>query len=192
GRIPMGSEVNSSINPMFKVSAVGAFKQQPGCPQHAIDGLGAQRVETLCGGECYNPGDERYLIDRIEVVRIRPQRKANEDVGELIEDPWRTFDCKDDPAGCSVQFTDEGFLTGGREAIYYARAIQETTAMINADNVRCEYDEEGLCIAVDPCYGDYRTDTSDDCLAPEQQRAWSSPIFVAPETSTLNVPEETL
>ena len=192
GQVPMGSEVSSPVNPTFKVSAVGAFKQKPGCPQYAIDGLGATRVETLCGGECYNPGDERYRIDRIEVVRIRPQLAASEDVGDLIEDPWRTFSCKGDPAGCSVEFTDEGFLTGDREAVYYARAIQETTAMINADNVRCEYDEDGICIEVDPCYGDYRTDTNDDCLAPEQQRAWSSPIFVAPEKRSKDLPEDTL
>jgi hypothetical protein len=180
-RVPMGSEVSSAINPSFKVSAVGAFKQKPGCPQHAIDGLGAQRVQSLCGGECYNPGDERYRLDRIEIVRIRSQLTADEDVGELIEDPWRSFSCDGDPSGCSVEFSDDEFTGTGREAIYYARAIQETTAMINADNVRCEYDENGLCIKVEPCYGDYRTDSDDDCLAPEQQRAWSSPIFVTPQ-----------
>ncbi len=51
--------------------------------------------------------------------------------------------------------------------------------MINVDNVRCTYDEKGNCVAVNPCYGDYRTADDDECLAPAQQRAWSSPIFVA-------------
>ena len=180
-KIPMGSEVSSSVDPEFRVSAVGAFKQTPGCPEHALNGLGSERLETLCGGECYNPSDERHLIDRIEVIRIRPQIQQNEEVGQLIEDPWRTFECSDDAAGCTVEFADPDFVSGGREAIYYARAVQESTGMINADNVRCEYDENGVCVQVNPCFGDYRTDADDDCLAPAQQRAWSSPIFVSPE-----------
>ncbi len=63
--------------------------------------------------------------------------------------------------------------------------FQEATAMINADNVRCEYDENGECIKVNPCYGDYRTSLDDDCLAPANQRAWSSPIFVGYEAAAL-------
>lgn len=179
GKAPMGSELASSDNPRFRVSALGAFKQKPGCPDHAARGLGAERVQSLCGGECYNPSDERHLIERIEVVRIRPQLESSEDVGQLIEDPWKSFSCDASPEGCQVEFSDEEFVAGAREAVYYVRAIQETTTMINADNVRCEYDENGSCVTVNPCYGDYRTDSEEDCLAPARQRAWSSPIFVA-------------
>ena len=180
GKHPMGSEVSIVGNPRFRVSAIGAFRQQPGCPDYASRGLGAERVQSLCGGECYHPGDERLRMDRIEIVRIRPQLVAGEPVDQLIEDPWRTFNCDPDALQCTVEFEDEDFSDGQREVIYYARAIQETTAMINADNVRCEYDDAGVCVEVNPCYGDFRTPTDDDCLAPAQQRAWSSPIFVAP------------
>jgi hypothetical protein len=176
--VPMGSEVSSAVSPRFRVSALGAFKQKPGCPDYALRGLGRERLQSLCGGECYNPADERHRIDRIEVVRIRPQISSDEAVDELTEDPWRSFECNDDPAGCQVQFTDEEFTASGREALYYVRAIQQPTPMINAANLRCEYDEKGECITVNPCYGDYRTPQDEDCLAPAQQRAWSSPIFV--------------
>lgn len=174
----MGSETISADTPHFRVSAVGDFKQNPGCPAHALKGLGRERLERLCGGECYNPTEDRHRIDRIEVVRIRPQVTTGEPVGQLIEDPWKTFSCQDDPLGCSIEFLDEDFVRDERETIYYARAIQEPTPMINADNLRCEYSEQGECIAVNPCYGDYRTPAEDDCLAPAEQRAWSSPIYI--------------
>ena len=189
---PMGSEVSSASNPRFRVSAVGAFKQQAGCPDFALRALGQERLELLCGGECYNPGDERHRIDRIEVVRIRPQVYENEPLDNLVEDPWRTFECGDDPMGCELEFEDADFANSAREAVYYVRAVQEATPMINADNVRCAYDDNGQCISVDPCFGDYRTPNEDDCLAPAQQRAWSSPIFVAHTPATaLNSKEET-
>ena len=127
------------------------------------------------------PGEERRLITRIEVIRIRPQSRAGESVDELIEDPWKSFECDPDPAGCVVRFHDPEFADAGRESVYYVRAVQEPTPVINADNLRCERDESGACTEVRPCYGEeYKLAGSETCAVPSEERAWSSPIFVMP------------
>ena len=178
GSHPMGSEVALGENPRFRVTAVGSFKQLPGCPASIVDSLQRRRLEKMGAGECYHPSDERYLIERIEIIRIRPQLDENEPVTDLIEDPWRVFDCEPSEAGCSVDFTDTDFVEGGREAIYYARALEESTPTINGQNLRASFDATGNVISTSPCRGDYRTDLADDCLANLSQRAWSSPIFI--------------
>jgi hypothetical protein len=176
--LPMGSETNMGNTPMFEVRAVGSFEQLPGCPAHSLSALDSERLHHLCRDECYNPSDRRKLVSRIEVVRIRPQIRPDEPVAPLVEDPWRVFECEPDPEGCSVRFEDPDFVAAGRDALYYARAIQEPTLAVNADNLRCERDASGNCLEVRPCYGDYRTDYGDDCTAYAEERAWSSPIFV--------------
>lgn len=176
--VPMGSIVSSHETPRFRVSAAGAFKQLPGCPQNVQHSMGLERLQNLCRGECYNPSDERKLITRIEVVRIQPQEVPGEDINDLIQDPWRSFDCPASAEGCSIEFEDPQFVTGKRETRYYVRAIQEPSAAVNAGGLRCEYNPQGECIAVDPCFGDARTPASDDCLAPNEERAWSSPIYL--------------
>ncbi len=183
GEAPMGSEVALSAAPTFRVRAAGSFKQKPGCPESSVNGLSPARLERLCRGECYNPSDERHRITRIEVVRIRPQQQKGEPVGPLIEDPWRRFDCPANPDGCTVEFSDPDFTVVSREAIYYVRAIQEPTPAVNAGGVRCEYNAAGDCVKVNICYGDYRTPYNDDCLSPNEERAWSSPIYVTPPRS---------
>jgi hypothetical protein len=180
GPLPMGAELALAEAPRFRVRAVGALAQEPGCPADAVHALGPERLERLCLGECHHPGDRRRAVMRIEVVRIRPQIRRGEPIGELVEDPWRRFACAPDPAGCVVEFEDPEFVAGGREHVYYVRAVQEATPAVNAGALRCEYGADGECVRPDPCYADWRTPANDDCLAPSEERAWSSPIFLAP------------
>lgn len=179
---PMGSALEIRGTPRFRVRAVGAFEQLPGCPEHSVHALSRDKLEHLCGGECNNPSDRRKPIERIEVVRIRPQQSPGEAVGDLIEDPWRSFACKGDEAGCQVEFEDPDF-GGGREHIYYVRAVEKPTPTVNAAGLGCEVDDQGQCLRVAPCHGDSRTPLADDCLAPAAERAWSSPIYVRPARS---------
>src|ERR1043166_8157865 len=178
---PMGSEVTVDGVPHFRVRAVGDFEQKPGCPEHSVNALTPEKIEHICRGECYNPSDKRKLIDRIEVIRILPQNAPGEDVKDLIQDPWLKFNCSGDPNGCQEEFTDTDPVRNAREAIYYVRAIEKAVPTINAGGLRCEYNDKHECVSVKPCYGDLRTGLGDDCKAPAEQRAWSSPIYVEPK-----------
>jgi hypothetical protein len=175
---PMGSSGRQSHDPEFEVRAVGAFVQKPGCPEESHTGLDPERLQRLCRGECYHPSDRRHAIRAIEVVRIRPQREPGEGVAPLIEDPWRRFECPDDEAGCRVRFSDPEFAASGRSAVYYVRALQESSPAVNGANLRTQFDTEGRAVRTRPCFGNYRTPPGDDCLSPVAERAWSSPIYV--------------
>jgi hypothetical protein len=177
GAIPMGSTTEQATLPRFRVRAAGSFEQQPGCPDHAVDALGEDRIAAICQGECYHPGDARRPITRIEVVRIRPQVRADEPLDGLVEDPWRTFPCPADGQGCVVEFADTDFENAARDTVYYVRAIEAPDQLIHGQNpLRCQYDEAGNCIEIDPCGGNAPYD--DDCLGEAEPRAWSSPIYV--------------
>ena len=178
GRQPMGTVVTQSTIPEFEVNALGAFEQKDGCQADSHRALSQDRLERLCGAQCYFPGDRRKRIDRIEVVRIQPQVNAFEEVGSLIEDPWRVLPCEDQGNGCTVRFSDPEYRSAGRDALYYVRALQAATPTVNGENLRCEYDEAGQCISVSPCSVNDATAYDDDCLADVEERAWSSPIFV--------------
>ena len=135
------------------------------------------RIDAICRGECYNPGDARRPITRIEVVRIRPQISEDEPVDGLVEDPWRSFPCPADGTGCVVEFADSEFPKAGRDTVYYARAIEASDQLIHGSNpLGCTFDESGRCVEVAPCGN--LTDASDDCLSEAEPRAWSSPIYV--------------
>ena len=178
GPVPMGSEVELDVSPQFEVRAAGAFVQKPGCPDATGSALSPDRLAALCAGECDHPSDVRHPIEAIEVVRIRPGAGGAATAEERIEDVWRRFECAPDPAGCSVRFEDPEFPEADSDFLYYVRAIQQATPAINGNQMRTVFDAEGSAISVELCFGDYRGDPSDDCLALERERAWSSPIFV--------------
>ena len=90
----MGSEVTMSQNPRFIVRAAGSFKQNEGCSDESIDSLSSERLEYLCAGECYNPSNEREIIEKIEIIKITPQEYAGEAISPLIQDPWKTIPCQ--------------------------------------------------------------------------------------------------
>ncbi|MFP6664491.1 MAG: DUF3604 domain-containing protein [Deltaproteobacteria bacterium] len=183
GEVPMGAAIEEMRRaPRFRVAAAGAFEQLPGCPAATTETLGAERQHQLCLDECFHPGTERRRITRIEVVRIRMDAEPG-GVGESIEDPWKVLPCPAGGEGCRVSFEDESFLGEGRPTAYYVRAIQEKTRAVNGGGLRCERDERGRCIRVEPCYAGERTPADDDCLAEVEERAWSSPIFLDPPYS---------
>ena len=66
--------------PRFEVRAVGAFAQKPGCPEESQRGLSAQRLESLCRGECYHPDDARQADPR-DRGGAHPPRSASRGSG---------------------------------------------------------------------------------------------------------------
>jgi hypothetical protein len=180
GSAPMGSEVTLAEAPLFEVRAAGDLVQRPGCPEETARALGAARLARLCRGECYHPGTERTPIAAIEVVRVRERVAPGERPADLVADPWRRFECPPDPAGCRVRFSDPEYAASGRSASYYVRALQGPAPAINAATLRTEFDAQGRAVRISPCLAGWRTPEDDDCLAPAQERAWSSPIFVDP------------
>jgi hypothetical protein len=186
-KIPMGSRMETDAPPTFEVKAVGAFKQKPGCPDFTKSGLDEKRIKDICSGECYNPSDERRLITRIEVVKIRPQSAKGEDISQLIEDRYLVHTCKPSQDGCTFSFSDPDYAKGKRDTIYYVKAIQEPEPTINAEPVKCERDGNGKCVKATLCYGDYRSG-EDGCTAPSEHRAWSSPIYLDFRASSAAAP----
>jgi len=176
---PMGSEVVTDASPRFRARALGAFEQKPGCPAFVHAALDADRIESLCLGECFHPSEIRKTIDRIEVVRIRPGAESTSGVGPRIEDPWLRFDCPEGEEGCLFEFEDLEYAQSPVETAYYVRAVQSESLAVNGDPLRCERDAEGRCLRARACAGD-AGGAIDDCLDPVGERAWSSPIFLTP------------
>ena len=172
GRSPMGSQVEMAVAPEFEVRALGSFEPKPGCPDWTREGLSPERIARLCQNECYFPSDERRPVASIEIVRITPRSSLDESADDLIEDPWRRFECDPSPGGCVVRFSDDEFADKGRDALYYARVLEEARPGILGRPLRPERDRDGKVVSVEIC------STGDDCRDDVQERAWSSPIFV--------------
>ena len=114
------------------------------------------------------------------MVLIRPQSSPDEAIGELIEDPWLTHACAPDSDGCKFEFEDPDFGASQRETVYYVRAIEEASDAVNAALMRCDYDTGGHCVSANICSASpLFTDPAEDCLASNEERAWSSPIFIS-------------
>jgi len=184
GQYPMGSEVVMNDAPRFRVKALGAFEQLEGCPDYAVAALGKDRIESLCGGECYRVGDRRKPIVRIEIVRIRPQIEPTEAIADLIDDRWRVFDCPATGEGCTIEFEDEEYVGSGRPSLYYARVIQAAEPLIGGDPFGCERDERGRCLSRTYCI-DENAGPDENCTALAEPRAWTSPIFLEPASGSM-------
>ncbi len=168
---PMGSEALMHEPPRFRVRAAGSFEQKAGCPRESIEALGSERLAGLCKDECYWPSDRRRPITRIDVIRIRPQRRPGEPLETLVEDPWRSFPCEPSAAGCSVEFEDPEYARAGRDTLYYVRVAEAPRAEINGDGL-----QRGADLNWQRCPGS--EGKADDCLGEAEPRAWSSPIWV--------------
>jgi hypothetical protein len=167
GKLPMGSEITMSQNPRFQVKAAGSFKQNAGCSPESIDSLSPKRLEYLCAGECYNPSNERHIIERIEIIKITPQSYSGEAISPLIQDAWKIIPCQG-TGECIVEFEDSNF---SRDSVYYVRALQEAGPAINGAPL---FKREGFKV----CKGSFRTGLEDNCLSMTNERAWSSPIYI--------------
>ena len=69
-----------------------------------------------------------------------------------------------------MEFEDPDF---NRDSSYYVRAIQEETPATNGKNITIENGEVKIC------KGSFKTSLEDDCLSLINERAWSSPIYLA-------------
>ncbi|MCB9725826.1 MAG: DUF3604 domain-containing protein [Spirochaetaceae bacterium] len=172
GRRPMGSEVEMRETPRFEVRALGSFEPRPGCPDWSREGLGGERLASLCRNECYFPSEVRRPIVAIEVVRITPRIAPDEPIEPRIEDPWLRLECEDAGEGCVVRFEDEDFASRGRDTLYYVRALEAARPAIAGNPLRPRRGDDGRVESIELC------ETGDDCLDPVEERAWSSPIFV--------------
>ena len=74
-------------------------------------------------------------------------------------------------------FVDGDYPKSGRDALYYARVFEPPIEAVNGSPLNCTRDAQGRCIESNAC------DVLDECLAADEPRAWSSPIWYNPGAS---------
>ena len=163
--------------PALRGAGGGGVRAEAGLSGERAAGALARTAGSALPRPLLSPRRRATGSSAIEVVRIRPQSRRGERVEDLIEDPWRRFECEPDPAGCVVRFEDEEFAAAGRDAVYYVRALQEPTPAINGAPMSTEFDAQGRAVGR-LVFGELPHAGEDDCLAPVSERAWSSPIYV--------------
>ena len=99
-------------------------------------------------------------IERLEIVRIRTQRNAADALAPLIEDPWRVAAGDDGREVCEMVIEDDASVEDAVDTVYYARAVEAPSGAVNGAHAPCPPERQP------------------DCLAPVEERALSSPIFV--------------
>jgi hypothetical protein len=67
---------------------------------------------------------------------------------------------------------DPEFPALGRDTVYYARVYEAPNLTVNGDPLSCRRDGEGRCLETTLCQ------RGQQCLAEDEPRAWSSPIYV--------------
>ena len=127
-------------------------------PQTSIQ-LGNENIDTLANGHVHVHPDDIRLDGQFPSTSIDEH-------------------CEPDPGGCRVEFEDPEFTKLGHDVLYYVRAIQEPTPTVNGGNLRCR---RGDC---EPCYGNYRTSTSDDCLTDAEERGDGGPTEIISTVDT--------
>ena len=174
--LPMGSETQMDEAPIFSVRAVGSFVQKPGCPPDAGEALGPERLERLCKGECYHPGDARRPITRIEIVRIVPQAAPERRSRAPDRRSLARLRVRARPAGLREDVPRSRVpRPRTRRALLRAR-VRGARARDQCRQSALRARRRGQLHEGEPVPGP--DGDADDCLAPREPRAWSSPIYV--------------
>ena len=153
--------------PRFRVRAVGAFKQKPGCPElRRVKALAPERLERLCRGECYNPSDERQLHHAHRGGAHPPAGAPGEPVGAADRGSVAALRLPARPGRLRRRVRRPRLRRRrARRRLLRARHPGADAGRQRRRPALRATTTTGNCVEVHPCYGDYRTPYDDDCLA---------------------------